>query len=198
MTLYLASSSPRRIQLIKLLGAPHVVVRSRDVDESFEPSIPPDIIVRSLAIRKAQAIRSGLIAEGKSGIIVGADTIVVLDGEVLGKPTDTDDAKRMLRLLSGNTHTVYTGLVLFHAITGLHHSFYEATEVTFRTLGDSEIDDYVASGSPMDKAGAYGIQDDHGAVFISKIVGDYYNVVGLPLCRLYIELSKFAPNIFKK
>jgi len=198
VTLYLASSSPRRAQLIKLLGATNVVIRSHPVHEHFDVSHSPEDIVRRLALDKARALQPILIAEAKSGIILGADTIVVLDGNILNKPVDAEDATRMLRMLSGHTHRVFSGIALLHATSGLHHTFFEVTDVTFRNLTDTEIADYVAGGSPLDKAGAYGIQDDHGAVFISKINGDYYNVVGLPLCRLYIELSKFAPNVFKK
>jgi nucleoside triphosphate pyrophosphatase len=198
VTLYLASSSPRRAHLIKLLGARDVVVRSHPVEEDFDALRSPQEIVRRLALHKARALQPILMAEAKSGVILGADTIVVLNGIVLNKPVDPDDAKRMLRMLSGQTHRVFTGIALLHATSGVYHSFAEETDVTFRDLTDTEIDDYVAGGSPLDKAGAYGIQDDHGAVFISKIDGDYYNVVGLPLCRLYIELSKFAPNVFRK
>ena len=198
MTLYLASSSPRRAQLIKLLGASTVVIRSHPVQEDFDPLHTPEEVVRRLALDKARALQPILIAEEKKGVILGADTIVVLDGIILGKPIDAEDAKRMLRMLSGNTHRVFTGMAMLHAGSGAHHTFAEATDVTFRHLSDQEIEEYVASGSPLDKAGSYGIQDDHGAVFISRIDGDYYNVVGLPLCRLYIELSAFAPNVFKK
>jgi septum formation protein len=199
VTLYLASSSPRRAQLIKLLGAANVVIRSHPVQEDFDPLHDPKEIVRRLALDKARALEPILIAEKKNGVVLGADTIVVLDdGIILGKPIDAEDAKRMLRMLSGNTHRVFTGIALLHAGSGAHHTFAEETSVTFRNISDQEIEDYVASGSPLDKAGSYGIQDDHGAVFISRIDGDYYNVVGLPLCRLYIELSAFAPNVFKK
>jgi septum formation protein len=196
VTLYLASSSPRRAQLIQLLGARDVVVRPQPIEEHFHPADPPSSIVQSLALEKAQALFPVLEQENKSGVIVGADTIVVLEKTILGKPTSPDDAKRMLRVLSGNTHRVYTGIALIGP-SGESLTFAEETDVTFRDLDEHEIDDYVASGSPLDKAGSYGIQDDHGAVFISKIVGDYYNVVGLPLCRLYIELSHFAPSIFR-
>lgn len=195
MTLYLASSSPRRAQLINLLGATDVVIRPQAVEEHFDPSHTPKDIVCSLALEKAQALAPG-IANESPGVIIGADTIVVLNGTILNKPTDPADAKRMLRLLSGNTHRVYTGIALVHGDRST--MFAEETDVTFRTLSDEEIDAYVAGGSPLDKAGSYGIQDDHGAVFISRINGDYYNVVGLPLCRLYIELMAFAPDVFSR
>lgn len=198
MTLYLASSSPRRAQLVKLLGAPDVIIRSHPVHERHDPSLTPEQVVRSLALEKAEALAPALRDEKHSGIIIGADTIVVLGKTILGKPLDAADARRMLHSLSGKTHTVYTGIALVHIASGSRHTFAEQTEVTFRALTEKEIADYVAGGSPLDKAGAYGIQDDHGAVFISRIEGDYYNVVGLPLCRLFMELAAFAPKIFSE
>ena len=193
MTLYLASSSPRRAQLIKLLGATDVVIRSQPVDEIFDPAHAPENVVQTLALEKAKALQA---SQQLTGVILGADTIVVLYDTILGKPTDAADAKRMLKLLSGNTHRVYTGIALVEGERST--TFAEETDVTFRQLTDAEIDAYVAGGSPLDKAGSYGIQDDHGAVFISRIDGDYYNVVGLPLCRLYIELMAFAPEVFER
>ncbi len=124
-------------------------------------------------------------------IVLGADTVVVLDGEILGKPIDRNDATRMLRRLSGNTHTVYTGIALVDSSSLRVSTAVARTEVTFRELGDEEIADYITGGSPMDKAGAYGIQDDYGAVFVSHIVGCYYNIVGLPLELLYRTLREF-------
>ena len=111
-------------------------------------------------------------------------------------PIDPDDAVRMLKILSDNTHTVYTGIALVHSLSGESRTFVESTEVNFRAITDQEIARYVASGSPMDKSGSYGIQDDHGAVFINRIEGDYYNVVGLPLCATYLQLQDFAPSLF--
>jgi septum formation protein len=193
MTLYLASSSPRRAQLIKLLGAKHVVISPTDVNETHDGNLAPAEYVRQLAIDKAKALIPKL---SEHGIIIGADTTVVLENAILGKPNDAQDAKAMLRRLSGNTHIVYTGVALVDSATDKDHSFVEKTFVTFRELSDNEITEYVASGSPMDKAGSYGIQEDHGAVFVSRIEGDYYNVVGLPLCSLYLALRDFAPAIF--
>lgn len=126
----------------------------------------------------------------KSGIIITADTIVVLNKTILGKPINKKDAFRILKLLSGNTHVVYTGYSIFNFSNGKTISEYEKTEVTFRELTDDEIKDYINGGSPMDKAGAYGIQDDFGAVFIKKINGCYYNVVGLPLAKFYHALLR--------
>jgi septum formation protein len=125
----------------------------------------------------------------KDGVIITADTIVVLKSKVLGKPVDKQDAVRMLKQLSGETHTVYTGFAVYNSAKKKTVVDYEKTAVTFRILGVKEIKDYVATGSPLDKAGAYGIQDDFGAVFISRINGCYYNVVGLPLTKLYKSLK---------
>lgn len=128
-------------------------------------------------------------------MIVGADTIVVLDGHVLGKPKDARQARGMLRSLSGRTHTVYTGVALIDARSGMSESFYERTRVTFRAIDEKEIREYVRSGSPLDKAGAYGIQDDFGAVFVEKVSGCFYTVVGFPLSRFYVELPKFERRV---
>ncbi len=195
MTLYLASASPRRAQLIKLLGAKHVIISPTYIDETHDGNLAPNEYVEQLALDKARALLPKL-SESEQGIIIGADTTVVLENAILGKPIDADDAKAMLRKLSGNTHIVYTGVALIDSTSGKEHSFVEKTSVTFRVLSDKDIADYVASGSPMDKAGSYGIQEDHGAVFVSRIEGDYYNVVGLPLCSLYLALRDFARAIF--
>lgn len=129
-------------------------------------------------------------AKVKDGIVITADTIVVLDKTILGKPINRKDAFRILKLLSGRTHIVYTGYSIYNSRNNKSISEYEKTEVTFRDLTDEEIDDYISGGSPMDKAGAYGIQDDFGAVFIKKINGCYYNVVGLPLAKFYHALIR--------
>jgi septum formation protein len=182
----LASASPRRIQLLRQIGI-ECVVHPSNIDEDTDHK-DPAMLVEDLAFRKAREVGSRF----PEGIIIGADTIVVLDGNVLGKPKNADDAKRMLRTLSGKTHTVYTGFCILNTGTDKKICDHEATDVTFRELGDKEIADYVASGSPMDKAGSYGIQDDFGAVFVTKIIGDYYTVVGLPLAKLYTRLKEFA------
>ncbi len=126
-----------------------------------------------------------------SAIVIGSDTTVVLDGVVLNKPVDAEDAVRMLRTLSDRTHTVYTGLAVVDASTGTHIAVHRSTKVTFRPLDAVEINAYVASGSPLDKAGAYGIQDDFGAVFVRNVEGCYYTIVGLPLELLYTSLRQF-------
>jgi len=126
----------------------------------------------------------------KDGIIITADTIVVLNKTILGKPISKKDAFRILNLLSGKTHLVYTGYSIFNYSNDKMITEYEKTEVTFRKLTNEEIKEYIAGGSPMDKAGAYGIQDDFGAVFIKKINGCYYNVVGLPIAKFYHALLR--------
>jgi len=179
----LASSSPRRQQLMRQMGAEFTVVRP-DVEEMVLPGEAPDALVERLSLAKALAIHPG----HDQGVVLGSDTVVVLDGEILGKPADAEDAAGMLRSLSGRTHTVFTGFALVDLATGHRHVDHERTEVTFRTLDDEEIARYVASGSPLDKAGSYGIQDDFGAVFIERIMGDYYTVVGLPMAKVYVAL----------
>jgi septum formation protein len=195
LTLYLASSSPRRAALIRLLGAKHVVIRPANVEEIFDLAESPKAIVQDLAYQKAAAAHALLRSDDEPGVMLGADTIVVLADKILGKPANKKEAAEMLRSLSGHTHKVFTGVALLDTISGNSRIFAEETDVTFRHVTDNEIADYIATGSPMDKAGAYGIQEDHGAVFVKKIVGDYYNVVGLPLSSLYEHLKEFAPQI---
>lgn len=159
------------------------------MEEVWPENEPHGLAVESLAAQKAEPISH----EHPEALTLGADTVVVLEGEVLGKPRSEAEARSMLERLSGATHTVYTGLALLHPSSGRRLTAHEATQVTFSELSDDEIARYVETGSPMDKAGAYGIQDDYGALFISRIEGDYYNVVGLPLQRLYRMLtSHFA------
>ncbi len=193
MRLILASQSPRRAHLIRLLGIKNVSIIPSDVDESLENLLTAEGTVIELALRKARALRDKVVSHS---IILGADTIVVLDDMILGKPADPDEAVSMLHQLSGRTHTVYTGVALVDTSTNEERHFVEHTDVTFRALGSEEIESYVATGAPLDKAGAYGIQEDFGAVFVSRIDGDYYNVVGLPLCSLYQHLKQFSPELF--
>jgi septum formation protein len=193
--LYLASQSPRRAALIKLLGVKRVEILPANLHEAMDRNFAPDENVRRLAIHKAAYIAEKL--NGNSGVVLGADTTVAIGNDVLEKPTDAADAERMLQRLSGRTHTVYTGVALHDITTGQQTSFVESTDVTFRNLHLDEIRAYITSGSPMDKAGAYGIQEDFGAVFVRHIDGDYYNVVGLPVCRLYVTLKHFAPDLFE-
>ncbi|MEM6647958.1 MAG: Maf family protein, partial [Bacteroidota bacterium] len=172
--------SPRRKRLLEQIGV-SFTVHAADLDETFDPDAGPADIVQSLALDKAVAVAE----HHPDALVLGADTVVVLKGDILGKPVDADDASAMLQRLSGQTHTVYTGIALVHSAAQRAATRVEATDVTFGALTDDEIAAYVATGSPMDKAGAYGIQDDLGACFVSRIDGDYYNVVGLPLHRLY-------------
>lgn len=188
--LILASASPRRQLLLRQLGATFLVHPST-VAEDVVPGESPEYLVQRLAFLKANEVR----ARFDAGVVVGADTIVVLNGAILNKPVDADDARRMLERLSGHTHTVYTGFALVDVASNFCVCDYEATAVTFRTLVPEEIDEYVSGGSPLDKAGAYGIQDDFGAVFISRIDGCYYNVVGLPITRLYQALRAFPGRV---
>jgi septum formation protein len=193
-TLFLASQSPRRASLVRQLGIGIIGIFPPDLDESMDDGLSPAENVERLAQHKARKIAEEVA--GMDGVVLGADTTVTISGEILEKPIDALDAERMLLRLSGNTHTVYTGIALLDIQKKKELSFVEATEVTFRQLSTQEIRDYIATGSPMDKAGAYGIQEDFGAVFVQRIEGDYYNVVGLPLCRLYVALKEFAPDIF--
>lgn len=178
--LILASASPRRRTLLQMMGLSFNVHPS-DIEEVVPEGVAPGVVAQSLALQKAKAV-APLYPDA---LTLGADTIVVLDGEILGKPVDPADACTMLRRLSGRTNTVYTGFALVHPASGRHTAHVEATGVTFGAMADQEIAAYVATGAPMDKAGAYGIQDDRGALFISRIEGDFYTVVGLPVHRLY-------------
>jgi septum formation protein len=182
--LVLASRSPRRFALLSQIGL-SVRVMSCDIPEDFDEKLTPAENAERLARLKAECVAGGV----KDGIVLGADTIVVIDGHILNKPMDADDAVRMLTLLSGRTHTVYTGIALVDASSAKIRSGVEETRVTFRQIPRSEIEEYVSGGSPLDKAGAYGIQDDYGAVFVTRIEGCYYNVVGLPLARVFSELK---------
>jgi len=184
LPIYLASKSPRRKKLLGLLNIDFQTFHV-DVDEEFLDGEHPVETVKRLAIHKLNAAKEKV----QTGVIITADTIVVLEHHVLGKPADEADAFRILKLLSGKTHTVYTGFAVYNTETKLTKLDYEETLVKFRELDDDEISDYIRSGSPMDKAGAYGIQDDFGAVFVEKITGCYYNVVGLPLTKLYLTLK---------
>ena len=165
---------------------PEVIPSS--IEEVFDPSITPDQNARMLALAKAEDVGHSV----KSGIIVGADTIVVLDNKPLGKPVDREDAVNMLRLLSGKEHTVITAFALLDLPAGRKRCESVQTIVSFRNLPDEEIESYVSTGSPMDKAGAYGIQDDYGSVFVTRIEGCFYNVVGLPVSKFYTTLQEFV------
>jgi len=186
LPLVLASASPRRRELLHQLGLPFSCVVS-GADEHIPPCAPEEM-VRRLAKAKAFA---ALPLLKKPSLVIGADTIVVQDGEILGKPADEADAKAMLSRLQGMTHTVLTGVCVLNSESGDYLVDYERTEVTFAEMTGEDIDAYVATGEPMDKAGAYGIQG-RCAVHISGISGCYFNVVGLPLHKLSTMLKHFA------
>ncbi len=190
--LILASVSPRRRVLLKRIGL-RFSVKPSTVRERFSPKETPARNAKRIALEKAHSIARSV----RKGIVVGADTIVVLKGTILGKPKSFADARRMLRLLSGREHVVYTGFALVDAKTGKSVSDAVRTKVRFRKLPEEEIRRYVSLGSPMDKAGAYGIQDDYGAVFVEKVDGCFYNVVGFPLSRFYTVLQEFLGTIEK-
>jgi septum formation protein len=178
--LILASQSPRRRELLATAGIPFTV-RAREVEEIRSPGEPPEAYARRLARAKAEAAW-----EDRAEIVLGADTIVVLDQEVLEKPRDAADARAMLRRLAGREHTVVTGICLRHP--GGAHVDSSATRVRFAPLTDTEIDAYVASGEPMDKAGAYAIQG-LASKFVERVEGCYFNVIGLPLSQVYRYLK---------
>ncbi|MEK5026411.1 Maf family protein [Paenibacillus sp. FSL M7-1046] len=187
----LASGSPRRRELLSLLGLPFEVISS-DADESTPPDFTPEMIVRSLALRKAEAV---VHAAGKrNAVIVGSDTIVVLDDKVLGKPVDEQDSRVMLGLLQGKTHQVYTGVACIGLPEGKILVEHRVTSVTMRALSEAEISAYIATGEPADKAGSYAIQG-LGATLVEKIEGCYFNVVGLPLSLLGRMLSRVGISV---
>ncbi|MBQ7598315.1 MAG: septum formation inhibitor Maf [Clostridia bacterium] len=182
--LIVASASPRRRELLAQAGFEFLVEPS-DADETLADFVTPAMAVEQLAERKARSV-----AEKHSGdVVLGCDTIVALDGEKLGKPQSADDAKAMLRRLSGQTHTVYTGVCITDGTRT--ERFVSATDVTFYPLSAQTIDDYVATGEPMDKAGAYGIQG-LGSVLVQSFSGDYFTVVGLPLAQCARVLAVFG------
>ncbi len=173
----LASKSPRRFELLKIISEDFRVIPAAG-DEVIPDGTSPKDAVLLLSRQKAEEIYS----QHKNEIIISADTVVSIDGKILGKPHSEPDAAEMLRTLSGRIHTVYTGVcVIFE--DGSAENFAESTEVEFYPLSDKEISDYIATGEPMDKAGAYGIQEK-GALLVKRISGDFYNVMGLPVARL--------------
>ena len=184
MELILASGSPRRRELLEKLNVPFEVIVS-ECDETLPEDTPAESAAELLAVRKAAAVAK--LHPG--ACVIGADTTVVLDGDILGKPADEADCKRMLEMLSGRKHTVYTGVAVFWE--GHSVSFSDETEVQFYPLSGAEIAAYAATPEPYDKAGAYGIQGQ-GALLVAGIHGDYYNVMGLPIARLARQLRQFG------
>ncbi len=186
MKIILASQSPRRRELLGLMGLTDFAIIPAQGEEDLSAGLPPDKLVEALAAAKAKEVAA---QADPSDVIIAADTIVTLDGKVLGKPHSGEEAFEMLRILSGRTHRVYTGVAVLQGqrLELLH----EATEVVFRPLTEGEISRYIATGEPMDKAGAYGIQG-RGALLVEGIRGDYFNVMGLPVCRLGQMLKAFG------
>ena len=189
MQLILASASPRRQELLKLFHMPFVV-RVADIDEAMDPGKAPFDEVARVSRLKALAV-----SREDSDLVIAADTIVVCEGKVLGKPKTEAEAVQMLSLLSGRDHQVMTGCTLLQGENV--RTFTEVTDLHFRALSQKEIENYVASGEPMDKAGAYGIQGG-AALFCQRMVGDYYNVMGLPVCRLWQELAALVPEAMEE
>lgn len=185
----LASSSPRRKELLELIGIPFIVDPSQ-AEEIIDELLTPKEVVESLALLKAKDVAKRY----PEGIIIGADTIVVLDNEILGKPVSHADAFNSLQKLQGKAHQVYSGVAIINAKTNQSCVCHQATKVFMSPLNEAEIHHYIATGEPMDKAGSYGIQGI-GAVFIEKIEGDYFNVVGLPLSLLRKQLKDFQINL---
>lgn len=186
MKLILASQSPRRQELLQRLGIPFRV-QVADIDETMDPASLPEQEVARVSRCKALAI-----GRKPGDVVIAADTIVVCRDKVLGKPHSGEEARQMLRLLSDKTHQVMTGVTVLWA--GGERTFTEVTDLYFRPLSEAEIDRYVRSGEPMDKAGAYGIQGG-AALFCPRMEGDYYNVMGLPVCRLGQVLKEVVPEI---
>ena len=188
MTLILASASPRRKELLEKFGVPFVI-RAADIDETMDAARSPYDEVGRVSRLKAMAT-----PREADDILIAADTIVVCEDKVLGKPRDEAEAAQMLRLLSGRDHQVMTGCTVLRGENCV--TFTEVTDIHFRELSEKEIAKYVATGEPMDKAGSYGIQGG-AALFCERMVGDYYNVMGLPVCRLGQVLKEVAPEIME-
>ena len=187
--LILASSSPRRAELLKQIGLDFEIMTG-NVDETPLPGLRPPKLVEYLAGKKAAAVAREL----QEGLVIAADTVVVWQGQILGKPRCGDDAFAMLSRLQGSAHEVFTGVALIDARSGQALVEHEQTRVFFRAVEEEEISRYVASGEPLDKAGAYGVQG-LAAIFIERLEGCYTNVVGLPLARLSLMLKEFGFNV---
>ncbi|MGM0495348.1 MAG: Maf family protein [Bacillota bacterium] len=183
MKVILASKSPRRKELIKLLNIEAITVPSH-IEEDIDFSLSHEEMVMDLALQKATSV----FKKHKETMVLGFDTLVIINNEILGKPNNSKEAKKYLRALSGKTHRVVTGCALIKK--GYSSSFYSSAMVKFYPMSDMEIDEYINTNEPFDKAGAYGIQG-HGAKYIESINGDYYAVVGFPLAKIYQELKKF-------
>jgi len=183
----LASASPRRKQLLQELGV-NFRVQPKDIEEHFDANLSPELVAEQLSESKALAFSEEELDE--KTIIITADTVVTIDGVILGKPKDAEEAREMLRRLSGRSHEVITGVTLRSATK--METFSVVTKVFFKELSDEEIDYYITNFKPFDKAGAYGIQEWIGHIAVERIEGSYFNVMGLPTHRLYMELHTFA------
>lgn len=186
MNIILASASPRRRELLERMGLTDFAVITADIDETPLPGLTCPQQVERLSLLKARAVAQQM---SPNALIIAADTVVTLDGAILGKPANRDEARQMLSTLSGREHQVYTGVTVLQGDRSLTR--HEMTRVNFRPLSDSEVDDYVATGECDDKAGAYGIQG-YGCLLVEGIVGDYYNVMGLPVVCLDRMLTEFG------
>ena len=193
MRIILASQSPRRRQLLGQIGVEYFEILVPEADESYDPALPPEEIVASICRKKATA--AGALADYPGALIIAADTMVFLGGLRLGKPRDQVDAYTMLSALSGRTHQVCTGVSVCRGERMETRT--ETTAVTFRELTQDEIWGYIRTGDPMDKAGAYGVQG-RAALFVTGIQGDYFNVMGLPLCLLGRMLEEFGVKLFSE
>lgn len=182
----LASQSPRRRELLARMGIPHFDVIPAREEEQTDPTLPAGRLVKALAQQKAREVAARVPPDA---IVIAADTVVAIDGEILGKPHSPAEAAEMLQKLSGRQHTVCTGVAVRQNDVELVEG--ESAQVRFRPLSPQEIATYIATGEPMDKAGAYGVQG-YGCLFVEGIVGDYYNVMGLPVCRLGRMLARFG------
>jgi septum formation protein len=191
MKLILASASPRRAEILRNAGIAFEA-HPASVDERLRPGELRGDYVRRLALEKARAAAKAVKDSGDC-LFVGADTVVVVGGELLGKPSSADDARRMLRLLSGSVHEVHTGMALVRRPRSLEGVVEEVTRVTFAAVSDEEIEAYIATGEPFDKAGAYAIQGIGGR-YVTRLEGCYFNVMGLPLARLWAALRDFEKS----
>ena len=191
MAVILASQSPRRRELLGQMGFTDFIIRPAQGEEIIDPDLSPDKLVEELSRQKCAEVAALSDADD---LVIAADTVVAIDGTVLGKPRSEQDAYAMLSRLSGRHHTVYTGVTVSRG--GKVLTAHEATRVHFRPLTSAEIETYIATGEPMDKAGSYGIQG-YGAMLVEGISGDYFNVVGLPVCLLGRMLAQFGVDTMK-
>ena len=184
----LASQSPRRHELLSMVGIKHEVITS-DCDENIEYKDPADMVCKLSAL-KADSVAALLKKDSEKALVIGSDTIVYFNDAVLGKPKDEEDAFRMLSELSGNTHSVFTGVTVIDTEDGKRETFYEETKVSFYAVTEEEVKNYIATKDPLDKAGSYGVQG-LGAFLVKRIEGDYFTVVGLPIAHLIQVLKHF-------